>query len=363
MEPMKKGDSPLFPHALTPQRLFLLKSVRAGISRQTLGTSDLQLALLHFREIGLGDWLWESASSIAHARRDQGTFWTWALNVWTTHLFYQHLKSNEFDVSVLPLDVFNTLIHLIGERSERQLTEDLDHIYPNGITKAELFATLEHMYRPKPEKSKRQEPVFVTFVSKGGNYEEDVRLVTFLVRYCEDMALAIPPSPMDELLDEIEHAFAILRISRKRFSSNERIYLKLHLLICFHNVLVDIQTNVFQAVTHKAPPASEAMLSVSAMEDTLGLDIAFYIRRKSGKLDQIDLYSPDREERFRIPLVTSGLDAKAYLLESDLNIRCCLYNHPLEVRKHHGKPKIVALQRSLSDFKTTRSRLSEPSFW
>ena len=292
----------------------------------------------------------------------RGTFWTWALNVWTTHLFYQHLKSNDFDVSVLPFDVFNTLIHLINKRPEWQLANELNHIYPNGITKAELFATLDHMYRPKPEKSKRQEPVFVTLVSKGGNYEEDVRLVRFLVGYCEDMALAIPPSPMDEWLEEIEQAFMTLRISQKRFSSDERIYLKLHLLICFHNVLVDIRTDVFQAVTHEPPPASEAMLSVSAMEDTLGLDIAFYARKRNGKLEQVDLYSPDRKERYRFPLVTSGLDDKAYLLESDINIRCCLYNHPLEVRKHQGTPKIVALERSRSDFKTTRSRMGAPPF-
>jgi len=99
------------------------------------------------------------------------------------------------------------------------------------------------------------------------------------------------------------------------------------------------------------------MLSVSAMDDTLALDIAFYHRDSRGYLEQEDLLSPDRFERFRAPLVGTDLLEKRYLLESDLNIRCCLYNHPLEVRDVAGRPMIVALERGNAMYRPTRSRV------
>jgi hypothetical protein len=98
------------------------------------------------------------------------------------------------------------------------------------------------------------------------------------------------------------------------------------------------------------------MLSVSAMERTLGLDIAFYYLKDGKYLDQADLYSPDKAERFRFPLVATALDPEIFLLESDLNIRCCLFNHPLEVRKTKEGHAIVALERNRAQFTSTRSR-------
>jgi hypothetical protein len=310
---------------------------------------------LHFREAKLGDWLYESGSGIAHARRNQGILWSWALNVWATHLYYQNLDRHELNVSVLPLDVFNTIYGLIERRQQWQLEDELSHIYPAGISRTELLATLSHLYEIKREKG--GEPAFVQLVSKGGNFEEDIRLVKFLVFYCEDMALAIPPTPIDEIIDEIDRAFRQLKISDQRLTEDERIYLQLHLLVSFHNSLIDVRSDVFKAITHEEPPNHEAMLSVSAMESTLGLDIAFYCLRDRKYLDQADLYSPDKSERYRWPLVATALDPEVFLLESDLNIRCCLFNHPLEVQKQKdGSHVIVALERHRAEFKPTRWR-------
>lgn len=309
--------------------------------------------------MGFGGWLSESASSIAHVRRNQGILWSWALNVWATHLYYQNLDKHALDVSVLPLDVFNTIRGLITNRDEWQVVDELSHVYPQGISKTELLATLDHLYVVKREKGR--EPAFVRLVSTKGNFEEDIRLVKWLVLYCEPMALSIPPASMDELVDEVERAFKQLGIPGRSFTKSERTYLQLHLLVCFHNVLLDVRSDVFNAITHQDPPHREAMLSVSAMDDTLGLDIAFY-HLDGGVLDQSDLRSPDRFERFRCPLVTTDLDESAYLLESDQNIRCCLFNHPLEVRKRSDRPVIVALQRKNAQFKPTFSRYEPRTF-
>src|SRR5437763_1666061 len=151
--------SELFRHGLTPQRKFLLAQTRDRIARGTLRTSDLQLSLLHFREAKLGGaWLRESASSIAHVRRDQGILRAWGLRVWATHLYYENLQKHDLDVSILPLDVFDTIQWLIEDRPGWQLYQDFDDIYPDGFTKEELLATLRHLYREKPEKG--GEPAF-----------------------------------------------------------------------------------------------------------------------------------------------------------------------------------------------------------
>jgi hypothetical protein len=352
----------LFPHGLTPQRKFLLSDTRERISRRTLRTTDLQLALLHFREAKLGgDWLKESASSIAHVRRNQGILRAWGLSVWGTHLYYQNLKRHDLNVSVLPLDIFETICWLIEDREEWQLQEELDDIFPHGITKRELLATLRYMYQEKSERGNN--PAFVQFVSKGGNPAEDIRVVRRLVLYCEPIALAIGPRPMDEIVDAIDECFR-QTVTTRRFTKQERAYVQLHLLVSLHNVLLDIRSDVFKAITNEDPPNREAMLSVSAMDETLSVDVAFYFRRSSKYLDQDNLYSPDRFERFRCSLLRTSLSEEKFLLESDVNIRCCLFNHPLAVRKHPAKDYhvIVALQRRNAEFKPTRSRLGEPNY-
>jgi len=282
--------------------------------------------------------------------------------VWATHLYYQNLKKHDLDVSVLPMDVFNTIGRLIEEREQWQLDDELSpYIYLSPVPKTELLQTLSDLYVEKPEKG--GQPAFVQLAWKGANSEEDIKLVRWLVLYCEEMALAIPPTPIDEIVDEINRAFRELKLTDQNFTEDERIYLQLHLLVSFHNSLIDVRSDVFKAITHEEPPNREAMLAVSAMENTLGLDIAFYFMRDGKYLDQADLYSPDGSERFRRPLVATALDPEVFLLESDLNIRCCLFNRPLQVQKHKdGSHVIVALERHRAEFRPTRWRSGSPDY-
>ena len=347
--------SALFPHALTPQRRHLLQQTYERIGRRSLRTSDLQLTLLHFREAKLQGWVWECASSIAHVMRDQGIFWAWGLSTWATNLYYQRLDRQNIDVSLLPMDVFTTVRHLIEAREEWQLCDELSHIYPAGVSKVELLATLDHLYREKPEKG--GEPAFVQLNSRGGHFREDMHLMRFLVSYCEQMALSIRGMPIDPIVDAIEEAFRFLAIARRRFTPTERTYLELHILVSLHNVLLNIRRDVFKSIAHEEPPSRQAMLSVSAMDSTLTVDVGFYFWEGT-HLEQDNLFSPDRFERFRCPLIQTSLDEETFLLESDMNIRCCLFNHPLEVRKHPTEEHyvIVALERQSAGFRTTKSR-------
>jgi len=212
-EPSK--PSAIFERGLTSQRRHLLRQTRERIRRSSLRTADLQLALLHFREVKLGDWLCESASSIAHATRNQGIFWSWGLNVWATHVFYEFLDKERLDVSMLPLDVFNTVRNVIERRQEWQLEGELSDLYPHGVSKRELLATLDHLYTPRRERG--SDPVFAQLVSSGGNAEEDIRLVARLVRYCEPFALRIPPASIDPIIDDIDAAFGQLLPDHRSF--------------------------------------------------------------------------------------------------------------------------------------------------
>lgn len=353
----------LFKFDLTPQRKHLLAQTRARIHRETLRTSDLQLCLLFFREIKLDDWFWESGSAIAHARRDQGLFWSWALNVWTTHLYYQHLDRNDVNVRILPADVFRTISRHIEKRQEWQLAEELRDIFPSGTTRLELLSTLEHMYSPRLVKGKLpKEDTFLHLVSERGNEDSDLRMIRRLILQCEEQALNILPVTMDEIVDAIDLAFKRLKISGSTFTQRERVYLKLHLLVSFHNLLFDVHSKTFKDVTGIDAPKHEAMLSVSAMESTLTLDISFCYLEKGKFIEEADLHTTDRMGRLRYPLLDSQLPEKEYLLESDQNIRACLYNHPLEVRHYDGSPIIVALERQSARYTPTRSRRSQETF-
>jgi hypothetical protein len=343
---------PLFPHNLTPQKKRLLQRTLQSIYSQTLETSDLQLSLLYFRELKIDDEFWEWGSAIAHGKRNQGLLWSWALNVWTTHLYYKNLSEDSLNVQALPYDVYKTILFLIDNTAEWQLAQDLRDIYPNGITKDDLLATIEHLY----SRSRKSKETFVFLTSEKGNFEEDLQLMRYLVSYCEEMALQIPPARMDDLVDALETGFTRIDLSRRSFSRADRIYLQLHLLVSFHNLLFDLNCEFFKKLTGFDAPEVETMLSVSAMDDTLGLDVAFYQRQDGRYLEQANVRSPDRLERFRTPLITTDLEEKRYLLESDPNIRGCLFNHPLEVRRHRGNPVIVALNRKSARFKPTRFR-------
>jgi hypothetical protein len=91
-------------------------------------------------------------------------------------------------------------------------------------------------------------------------------------------------------------------------------------------------------------------------------DIAFYYREDGKYLEQAELRSPDHFEQFRWPLIGTNLDEKQYLLESDLNIRCCLYNHPLKVQMSKHSPVLVALERDNARYRPTRSRKGPPNY-
>src|SRR5207244_993009 len=129
--------------------------------------------------------------------------------------------------------------------------DELDDIFPYGVTKPELLATLRFMYQEKSEKGGN--PAFVQLVSKRGNAEEDIRLVRRLVLYCEPMALAVGPTPIDEIVDAIDEGFR-QTVTKQCFTKEERDYVQLHLLVSLHNVLLDIRSDVFKAITQKDPP-------------------------------------------------------------------------------------------------------------
>jgi hypothetical protein len=107
-----------------------------GPELETIGVS-----VCGFKDI----WVFESGSSIAHTRRNQGVLWSKALDVLTTHLYYQELDPEKVKIDILPLNIFQTIKLLLKEGEERQLANELSDIYPSGISKTELIFTLDHM--------------------------------------------------------------------------------------------------------------------------------------------------------------------------------------------------------------------------
>jgi hypothetical protein len=126
-----------------------------------------------------------------------------------------------------------------------------------------------------------------------------------------------------------------------------------------HNTIVDVNCDLIGSVFGHPSRTYTAMLSASAMYDNLTLDIAFYYRDDKGNLEQVDLESGD--ERFptlTYPVITTDLPEKKHLLESDENIRACLYNYPLEIKTHRGRPRLIAVERQRCPFPVTRNRAS-----
>ena len=324
--------------------------------RRTLQTANLQLCLLFFRELRLDDWFWESGSGVAHPRRDQGLLWSWALNVWTTHLYYKHRKDIEHELKILPMDIFLSVRNRVNRTQEWQLNERLSDLYPHGISKQDILATLDHLYSPGKLNRKRQDyPPFLHLVSEKGIPSEDRRMLRRLITDVEDEAIDFSPYKMEELVDAVDKAFQML-IGSVPLTSPERTYLQLHLLVSHHNILFDVSADVFHQITGINPPQHEAMLSVSAMDNFLTLDIAFYYLENGRYLEQTELHGNQPWDRLRCPLLTSSLPEKKYLLESDENIRCCLFNHPLAIRQYDGRHMLIALERVNCRFKPKRSR-------
>lgn len=348
----------LFKHNLTPQRRHLLQEVRRGIRKQTLRTSDLQLCFLHFREAKINNACWEWGSSIAHVKRDQGDIWKKALNIWATHLYFEHLNPNRPKITALSRDVFDTIIGLIQEADEIQLQRDLEDLYPLGVTKEEILATVNHLYSSVKPRERRSNPKelegFVHQISRGGHEREDIELVRRLILHCEQKALNIPPVPMKEIVDAIEKAFVTTEPNHKPFTTEEQNYLQLHLLVSLHNLLFDIDPKAFKAITGRKLPADQPMLTVSAQEYMLELAVDFFYLEKGRHLETRDFSC--HQNNCYYPLFSTELECSKYLLEGDGNIRSCLFNHPLEVRVHRGRPVIVALERQWARFKPNRPR-------
>jgi hypothetical protein len=346
----------LFPRDLTPQRQHLLRTTWRDIEKGVLRTSDLQICLLHFPQCGFKDiWFFESGSSIAHTRRNQGVLWSKALDVLTTHLYYQELDPEKTKIDILPLNIFQTIKLLLKEGEERQVANELSDIYPHGISKTELIFTLDHMYSKGKISSKRREDESFVFLVSQGNATEDLRLMKRLILYCEEMALGIPSIPIGDLANAVDDAFRTLEISTRPLTADESAYLQLHLLVCFHNVLFDVQSQILETIAGTKRP-HQAMLAVNSMGDMLSLDIAYYYLEENKHLEQGDINRTGRFPLYSYPLVSTELDESIYLLETDQNIRVFLHNHPLEVRYRGRFPVLVALDRKNSRFKITRSR-------
>jgi hypothetical protein len=376
----------LFDYNLTPQVRHLLVGVRRGIREQTLRTSDLNHCLLRFREADVSDEIWELGSAIAHSKRDRGPTWTRVLTVWATHMYFEYLGANEPRLSPLPVDIYNAILGCIRTTDGMQLARDMripKRLLKNsfsgektyGFPKKsegrfsikwlvqrpdtdEMLATIERLYSPgkSPQHSGKQDG-FVHLVSGGGHIEEDLELVRRLVRYCEPMALSIPSVPMEETVEAIDKAFRAVGVGHGSFTRKERNYLQLHLLVSFHHMSFEIEASMFKAMTGQVLPNAQPRLTVITTEPTLAMGVAFVYKERC-HLETLGIRDPDlpgRSERYYYPLLSSDLDTSEYLLESDDNIRACLFNHPLEVKKHKGKAVLVALERDSAWYKATRS--------
>ena len=348
----------LFPHNLTPVREHLFRKVRKAIRDQTLQTSDLMLLLLHLREIKLHEDFFEWGSSVAHSRRNRGTIWQDAVDIWATHAYFAQHKSKPPPLKRLPVWLFNSFFLLIDHHSEWQLEKDFGDLFSGKADREELKATLRHLYAPpKQKRDATERGSFVFLVHETANSPDDLRFVRRLIKFCDSNALNVPPRPMSEFVSIFESALQKLRVTPWRLTPVERRYLQLHLLVCMHNTIVEVDYDLIASVLERPSRAYTAMLSVSAMYDHLTLDIAFYYRDVKGNLEQVDLESSD--ERFptlTYPVIATDLPEKSFLLESDENIRACLFNHPLEITMHREKPRLIALERHRCPFPPTKNR-------
>ncbi len=351
------NDKLTFRSTPTPQRRFLLSQFDVACKRRTLRTAELMLVLIHLRESGAHEEYWEWGSAVAHVRRNQGWVWRAGVSIWATHMFYSRLNPSNIQISPIPIDIYNAIRSYIGGIPDWQLSRDFLDVFPSGTTKSEIFALLEHLYYiPKKQSKPRERVAFAHLYSKAGIEPSDRYFLEHLILYVREYSLSTPPSPMDDLVDILEHSLMSLRIKKRKYTNNDRIYLKLHLLVAFHNTLFDICPDAFKQLTGSEIGEVQPMLFVSSMENDLTLDIGFFELEKGKYLEPRNLESPNRLEKFYYPIVSSGLPAADYLLESDDNIRVCLYNHPLFVKFYRKWPRIYAEERKTARFAPTATR-------
>ena len=372
--PLKRssGNDPmeLFRDNLTPSRNHLLHTVRRGITNRRLRTNDLMLLFVHLREIGFEAFS-EWGHSVAHIRRNRGALWKQAVDIWAAHIYFKELDWKSIPLARLPVHVFETFLWLIDYLSDWQFRTDFAHIYPHGITREEAKETLHHLYsrpaRPKNKRKPDEKSGFVFLVNEKTSDPRDLAFVRKLIRICDVDALNVPPVPMSEYVGRFENVLRRLGATPWRLNAQEKVYLQLHFLICLHHTMIDVDYDILRSVISKPitayTPVEEssdsytAMIAVSAMRQNLSLDIAFYFREKNGSLDQVDLESGDtRYPNLSYPIITTDLAEHIFLVESDDNIRACLFNHPLDVRIHGGQPRLVALDRMNCPFPITRTR-------
>jgi hypothetical protein len=348
----------LFHNNLTPSRDYLVRSIRQGITTRKLRTNDLLLLFIHLRELALDEFaeFIEWGNSVAHMRRDRGPLWKQAVDIWAAQLYFRDLDWRNIPLARLPTHVFETLLWLIDYLSDWQVRHDF-----GGITRDEAKHTLFHLYspprKPKGPRGQDERSGFVYLVSEQTSDPRDLAFVRQLIRFCDVDALNIPPAPMSHYVQLFQRALRLLGARPWKLDAQEQIYIQLHFLICLHHTIIDIDYDVLASVVDKPATPYTAMLCASAMHKTLSLDIAFYYREPNGNLDQVDLDSGDkRYPNLTYPVIATDLAEKRYLLESDVNILACLFNHPLAVRIHKGEPRLIALDRTHCPYPVRRTR-------
>lgn len=316
------------------------------------------MLFLHLREIQFHEAFFEWGSSVAHTRRDRGTIWKDAVNIWAAHIYFAGINWNDLPLEKLPIYLFDMFFWVLDFLSDWQLANDFDDLYAGGITREEAKQTLSHLYgNPKQKREPDEKSGFVFLVNKETSDLNDLEFVRRLIRLCDFDALNMTPRSMLYYVELFELALRRLGGVPWHLSLGEAIYLQLHFLVCLHNTIIDLDYDIFESVTGKSGAAYTAMLSASAMHKNLSLDIAFYYRDEQGALDQVDLESGDEKlPNLTYPVITTDLSEKIYLLENDENIIPCLYNHPLEVILHFGEPRLIALDRTNCSFPVTEDR-------
>ena len=143
----------------------------------------------------------------------------------------------------------------------------------------------------KIRNKRREDESFAFLVSPEGNTNEDLRLMQRLILYCEEMALNIPPIPISDLAETVDNAFRALEISNRPLTADERAYLQLHLLVCFHNVLFDVPSELLETVAGNDDLTKRCLLLVQ-WETRWALILLFITWKKTNIWSRRTLEAP-----------------------------------------------------------------------
>jgi hypothetical protein len=357
----------LFPKNVTPQRQYLIRRFASFVRSRSLRSADVQAIFVHFRETENDETFKEWGSSVAHVRRDQGLVWKSAAAIWATHTYYSNLNPEEVSINALPSDIFFTIRQHLEHLSDFEIRTEFRDIFPSGISRAELLATLDHMYCVSAfEAGRKGRPhvrdAFFHLYQKSGIDPRDRAWITRLVIDLEDAAINVPPMQLSEIVCALEQAVRRNCPELPAFTIAERKFLQLHCLVAFHDTVLELKQSALKEITGIDSSAVQPMLFVSSFEQNLTLDLGFFILEDGKYIEPEALRSPiknlvgGRIERYYYPLLESNLPATDYLHELDENIRLTLYNHPLDVIRHKGKHVIIAEERALTRYPTSKTR-------